>query len=37
MLNLRTFSKRECILDVNTQIPNGALDLCVAEQNLHGT
>ena len=37
MLNLRTFSKRECILDVNAQIANGALDLRVAEQNLHGT
>jgi hypothetical protein len=36
MLHLRAFSKCERILDVDPQVPNGALDLRVAEQDLHG-
>jgi hypothetical protein len=36
MLHLRALSKDERILDVNAQIANGALDLRVAKQDLHG-
>jgi hypothetical protein len=36
MLHLCAFSERERILDVDAQIPNGALDFRVAEQDLHG-
>ena len=35
MLYLRAFSERERILDVDAQVPNGALDFRVAEQDLH--
>ena len=31
-----TFSERERIFDVDPQVPNGALDFRVAEQDLHG-
>ena len=33
MLYLRAFSKCERILDVDPQVPNGALDFRVAEQS----
>ena len=36
MLHLRAFGKCERILDVDAQVTNGALDLRVAEQDLHG-
>ena len=36
MLYLRAFSERERILDVDAEVPNGALDFRVAEQDLHG-
>jgi len=36
MLHLRPLGKREGVLHVNAQIANGALDLRVAEQDLHG-
>ena len=35
MLYLSAFSERERILDVDAQVPNGALDFRVAEQDLH--
>jgi hypothetical protein len=34
VLYLRAFSERERILDVDAQVPNGALDFRVAKQNL---
>ena len=37
MLYLRAFSDCERILDVDTEVPNGALDFRVPEQDLHGT
>ena len=37
MLYLRAFSESERILDVDTEVPNAALDFRVAEQDLHGT
>lgn len=36
MLHLRPVGKREGVLYVNAQIANGALDLRVAEEDLHG-
>ena len=36
MLYVRAFSECERILDVDAQVPNGALDFRVAEQELHG-
>ena len=36
MLYLRALSEGERILDVNAQIADGALDLRVAKQDLHG-
>ena len=36
-LHFRAFSGRERILDVDTQVPNGALDFRVAKQDLHCT
>ncbi len=35
MLHLGALGKGERILDVNTEIANGALDLRMAEQDLH--
>jgi len=37
MLHLRAFSQRESILDIDAEVANRALDLRMAEQNLHGT
>jgi len=36
MLYLRALGESERILDVHAQVPNGALDLRMAEQDLHG-
>jgi hypothetical protein len=36
MLYLRALGEGECILYVHAQVPNGALDFRVAEQELHG-
>ena len=36
MLYLRALRESERILDVNAQIANGALDLRVTKQDLHG-
>ena len=33
MLHLRAFGESERILDVDPQVPNGALDFLVAEQS----
>ena len=37
MLYFGSFSERERIFDINAQVPNCALDLRMAEQDLHGT
>ena len=37
MLHLRSFRESECILHVDAKIADRALDLRVAEQDLHGT
>ena len=34
-LQVCAFGKRECIFDINPEIPNGAFDLRVTKQNLH--
>ena len=36
-LNLRCLRKRECIVDINTQVPHGVLDLAMPEQYLNGS
>ena len=35
-LHLGAFGKGKRVLDVDAKITNGALDLCMAEQDLHG-
>jgi hypothetical protein len=32
-LNFSLLGKGECVFDVDTEIPNGAFDLCMAEQS----
>ena len=36
MLHLRALSQRERILDIDAEVANRALDLRMAEQDLHG-
>jgi hypothetical protein len=35
-LDLNLLGNQECIVDIDAQIPNGTLDLGVAEQELDG-
>ena len=37
MPHLRAFSQREGILDIDAEVADRALDLRMAEQDLHGT
>ena len=35
--DVNLFSYGESIIDFNAEIPDGALDLCMSQQQLHGT
>jgi hypothetical protein len=32
-----SLGQRQCIVDINAKIPDRVLDVCMPEQNLHGS